>query len=121
MRNSICIILAVCYSLLTAQNHETGYKKTLDSLHQINIRIVEQYKWMLKINPNVVALTPAILFLDIDGNAYDYRPFQENDSILLERFLYQKKIDSLDNLPFIELMKWHKTKLNKKSGDNSIK
>ena len=76
------------------------------------------FSWRI---PNPLDPTPAIIFLDIDGNAYDYPPFQENDSILLERFLYQKKIDSLDNLPFIELMKWHKTKLNKKSGDNSIK
>lgn len=78
----------------------TPYERKVDSLYQINV--MKSIKWgeRLKTDPNAEPEEPAIWFLDWDGNAYDYPPYFENDSILKEREVYQKKLDSLKGKQF---------------------
>lgn len=50
------------------------------------------------------------IYLDLDGNIYDYNPSLENDSILHERIKYQEKLNLMGNDPFKLLNVYYKNK-----------
>lgn len=86
----------------------SNYEKYVDSLYQINMKIARDYGIARQTDSNAIRPEPAIWFLDMNGNMYDYPPIKENDSIMKEREAYKRRQDSLGGRQFIELEKWYK-------------
>ena len=92
---------------ITTQKKRSDYERYVDSLYQINIQIAKDYGRALDTNPNAVRPEPAIWFLDMNGNMYDFPPIRENDSIMRERESYKRRQDSLGGKQFRDLEKWY--------------
>jgi hypothetical protein len=108
------ILLMSWFSLKTDDAYTDKYKnyeRYVDSLYQINIQIAKDHGRALDTNPNAVRPEPAIWFLDMNGNMYDYPPDVENDSILKSRAAYKKRQDSLAGRQFQELERWYQNRL----------
>lgn len=116
MKKLLFILLVLSYVITNAQQpkSDSDYKKWVDSLYQINIKIAMDYGKALETNPNAIRPDPAIWFMDMDGNAYDYPPIAENDSIMREREAYKKRQDSLGGKQFRDLEKWYEDYLKRK-------
>jgi hypothetical protein len=115
IKNLLFILSMLNYVATNAQppKSDSAYKKYVDSLYQINIKIAMDYGKALETNPNAVRPEPAIWFVDMDGNMYDYPPDAENDSIMKAREAYKRKLDSLGGKQFIEIEKWYNEKHKK--------
>ena len=109
MKKLLFILSMLSYVATNAQppKSDSAYKKYVNSLYQINIKIAMDYGKALETNPNAVRPEPAIWFVDMDGNMYDYPPDAENDSIMKAREAYKRKLDSLGGKQFIEIEKWY--------------
>lgn len=107
-----CVILCLSYVPLRGNNDtieiKSRYEKWVDSLYQINMKIAMEYGIARQTDSNAVRPEPAIWFLDMNGNMYDYPPYKENDSIMRWREAYKRRLDSLGGRQFIELEKWYK-------------
>lgn len=107
MKKLLFILLVLGYFVIKAQppKSKVEYEKYVDSLYKINIEISKKFNETLKTNPNITYPEPAIWFVDVNGNMYDYPPNIENDSIMLEREVYKRKLDSLEGRQFVEIEK----------------
>jgi hypothetical protein len=115
MKKLMFVLLVLSYAIINAEppKSQSEYEKYVDSLYQINIKIAMEYGKALQTNPKAVRPEPAIWFLDMNGNMYDYPPTAENDSIVREREAYKRRQDSLGGKQFIELEKWYNEKHKK--------
>lgn len=113
----LSIILSLAYISKNVASEQDikrkQYERYVDSLYQINIKIAMDYGKALDTNPNAIRPEPAIWFLDMDGNMYDYPPIEENDSIMREREAYKRRLDSLGGRQFKEIEEWYKNKHKK--------
>lgn len=115
MKKLLFILLILGFIVIKAQppKSKVEYEKYIDSLYQINIKIAMDYGKILETNPDAIHPEPAIWFNDMDGNVYDYPPIRESDSIMIEREIYKRKLDSLNGKQFVEIEKYYNEKHKK--------